>query len=117
MIYPRLMFLMARGGFSAQDLLNTLHVYYTSVSHLPALSMCDCLVLFPGLNAGKDNSLLSSGRGCMVAVPAMRSTTSSCVTASSLESIMAKASHTLLFMLTRSELTCELERLLQILTR
>lgn len=114
MIYPRLMFLKARKGVTALDFLNTLHVY---VSYLLTLPMCDCLVLFPGLNAGKDNSLLSSGRGCMVAVPAMRSITSSCVTASSLESIMAKASHMLLFMLIRSELTCEPERLLRILTR
>lgn len=103
------------GGVTAQNL-NTLRIYYHTCASYLSFPMFDCFMLFPWLNAGKDNSLLSSGRGCMAAALAMRSITSSCVTASSLESIMAKASHTLLFMLTRSELTCELELLLQILT-
>lgn len=52
---------------------------------------------------GKDNSLQSSGRGCMVVALATRSTISDCVTASFLESIMAKASRMHPFMLIRSK--------------
>ena len=74
--------------------------------------LCVLIVFFfHWIHEEKDNSHRSSGRGCMDVAPAMRSTTSDCVTASSLESIMAKASHMRPFMLTRSELTCKLKHL------
>lgn len=66
-----------------------------------------CLIVFsppPSLNAEKDNSLRSSGRGCTGVAPATRSTTSECATASSSGSTTAKASHTPPSTLTRSEL-------------
>lgn len=66
--------------------------------------MFDCVFSPPSLNAEKDNSLRSSGRGCTGVAPATRSTTSECATASSSGSTTAKASHTPPSTLTRSEL-------------
>lgn len=61
------------------------------------------------MDAEKGSSLRSSGSGCTDVARATRSTTSDCVTASSSESITAKASHTPPFMPTRSEWTCKLQ--------
>lgn len=69
------------------------------------------IAVFVWMNPEKDSSLRSSGRGCTDAALATRSTTSDWVTASSSESITAKASPTPPFMLTRSELTLRLKRL------
>lgn len=66
--------------------------------------MSDFVCFPPSLNAEKDNSLRSSGRGCTGVAPATRSTTSECATASSSGSTTAKASHTPPSTLTRSEL-------------
>lgn len=92
-----------------------LHVYHHVVKGIRFTYPSYVWLYFPWMDAEKDNSLRSSGRGCTDVAPATRSTTSVFLTASSLESIMAKASHTPPFMLTRSELTCKLKHLLQML--
>lgn len=60
---------------------------------------------YAGLNPEKDSSRRSSGSACTAAARATRSTTSDCATASSSESIAARASRTPPFTLTRSEST------------